>query len=396
MTRHNAAEAVTGPDANGQSTRRRRPVRGLAVVAILVLAALLALVVLPAARPGGPAALPGLWSTVTALLGVREPEASATRFLMGTYVSVRAWGPGAAPALDAVVDRLEEMDRVLGPDDAGSDVRRTALGAGSPVVVCPDMLTVLELADRIVELSGGAFDPAVGALVALWGFGPDGEAPAGGETDPGPREPPDQPAVERALALTGWHLVDWDRETLTVTLGREGTSLALGGIAKGYAVDEAARLLRAAGVTRAVIDAGGDLYLLGAKPDGHPWRIAVRHPRRDGHLGVLTLGADTAVATSGDYENYFEAGGERYHHILDPATGRPATGCISVTVVAPTAAVADALATAVFVLGPADGLALVELLADVEALVVDREGDIHLTSGMELLFRPAGGESGDG
>jgi len=163
------------------------------------------------------------------------------------------------------------------------------------------------------------------------------------------------------------------------------------GVAKGYAVDAATEKLRKLGFTSAIINAGGDLRVLGRRPDGKPWRIAIRHPRRPGDLIGYVDVEDCAVATSGDYERFFIYQGKRYHHILDPRSGMPARTCESVTVMAPSAALADALATGLFVLGPQAGLRLTQVLDGVEAVFIYAEGDsIKLSRGIEGRFRRLG------
>jgi thiamine biosynthesis lipoprotein len=163
-----------------------------------------------------------------------------------------------------------------------------------------------------------------------------------------------------------------------------GTALDLGGIAKGFAVDRAAGALRAAGADNFVVNAGGDLRVSGTK-NGKPWRIGIQDPRAPDRLLRVVTPREGAFVTSGDYERYFLWEGERYHHILDPRTGRPARGCRSVTVWTRHGIDADALATAAFVLGPAEGLALLERLEEVEGLVVDDAGGELATSGFAAV-----------
>jgi thiamine biosynthesis lipoprotein len=160
-------------------------------------------------------------------------------------------------------------------------------------------------------------------------------------------------------------------------------AIGLGGIAKGFIVDRAAEVLRRHGFADFVIVAGGDLRADGRKA-GRPWRIGIRDPRVDGAMLGWVAASDLSIDTSGDYERCFIAGGRRYHHLIDPATGRPAPGCRSVTVVSRDTGIADALSTGLFVMGPERGLALAERLPDVEALVVDAAGDLHATSGFVL------------
>ena len=157
-------------------------------------------------------------------------------------------------------------------------------------------------------------------------------------------------------------------------------AIGLGGVAKGYAVDRACGVLRRAGLEHFVVNSGGDLRAFGTH-EGQLWRAAIRDPRGPGNVAVLPL-SNLALATSGDYERYAVIDGRRYCHIIDPRTGRPADGCRSVSVLAPTAALADALATAVFVLGPERGLALAEGWDGVECFIIDAEGGKHLSAGL--------------
>ena len=187
--------------------------------------------------------------------------------------------------------------------------------------------------------------------------------------------------VREALTKIGASRVAIDPQTNTVDLPA-GMRVGLGGIAKGYGVDRAIAVLRAHGVEPASVDAGGDMKLLGKK-DGELWEIAIKHPRdRERAIAVLRL-TNRCVVTSGDYERFFEIDGKRFHHIIDPRTGYPTTGCMSATVVAPNAEYADALATAMCVLGPESGLKLIESLPRVEALLVGMDGEVAVSSGLK-------------
>jgi thiamine biosynthesis lipoprotein len=229
----------------------------------------------------------------------------------------------------------------------------------------PENSAVLHLALEIAGESGGAFDPTLLPVTALWDFETGGRVP-------GPEE------LAQARSRTGYRALRLDSAGEASL--PEGFALDLGGIAKGAVVDLLAEHLIESGRSDFLIDAGGDILVSGQKDSGQPWVIAVRHPRKsDAVLGLLGLGAEgrqTAVVTSGDYERYFEREGVRYHHILDPATGRPARGLVSVTVIAPSAAEADGLATAAFVLGPEAGLRLLETLPRVEGLLIEEAGDV--------------------
>ncbi len=278
----------------------------------------------------------------------------------------------AATIQKAVFDEMLRLEGILGRSREGSDVDRINLGAGrEPVTVHPETVAVLEAALFHAALSGGAFDPTVAPLLDRWGFlGQEFRVPEPGE-------------LEAASLLVDYSRVELDPATAQVFLPLEGMSLDLGGIAKGYIVDRGMALLEEAGVEHAFLNAGGDIALVGGKPDGSPWRVGVRHPRQsDACLAILSL-EEGAVVTSGDYQRSFTVDGRLYHHILDPGNGYPAAELISVTVQAATVMEADALATAVFVLGSEKGLELIESIAGAEVLMVKTDLEIITSSGLD-------------
>jgi thiamine biosynthesis lipoprotein len=187
--------------------------------------------------------------------------------------------------------------------------------------------------------------------------------------------------VKASLANVGWRGIVLDEAKRTVFLSKPGMRIGLGAIAPGYAGDRAIERIRARGIRDACVNMSGDVIAIGTK-NGDPWRIAVKHPRKPGESVALLPISNGAASTSGDYERYFEADGRRYCHIIDPRTGVPANLCQSVTVTAPVLAVADGLATGIFVLGPRKGLELVERLDGVEAIIVDAEGVVHHSRGL--------------
>ncbi len=314
------------------------------------------------------------WMAVAAAVALLIAYASArrpggivseSRFLMDTLVTVTVWGmpePDARGALEGAFEAMERVDREMArrPDTPLGALNREGRGR-----VSEPMYAVLASAVGWARRTAGAFDPTVAPLLDLW------------DIPSGPHPPPPPGAVAEALGRTGWHRVRLDGEGRWVDLG--GTEIDLGGIAKGYAIDRAVEALRSAGARDFLVDAGGDLYVAGTK-GGRPWRIAIQHPRADRYLRIVEP-LEGALVTSGDYERFFEWEGKRFHHILDPRTGRPARGCQSVTVWAPAAVDADALATAVFVLGPEQGLELLEREPGVEGLIVASDGTVLETPG---------------
>ena len=299
------------------------------------------------------------------------------RLVLGTLVTVKLYGDAEVVRLPverayAALDRVDSLMSRYRDDGA---LRRLEQTAQKGVQTPAELAAVLARSQRFAALTGGAFDCTVGALSRLWNF-PDALAP------------PDSAAVDSALALVGYEGLQVEGKI--VRIGRPGTRLDLGAAAKGYAVDRMVAVFEEAGIAGGLIDAGGDIRYWGAKPDGRPWVFGVQHPRDPKrYIEVDDLGL-AAIATSGDYQQYFEWEGARYHHLLDPRTGYPARACASATVWAGTALDADILSTAVFVLGPERGLALVAELEGVEALVFyERDGQLEYraSAGVDGRFR---------
>jgi thiamine biosynthesis lipoprotein len=217
--------------------------------------------------------------------------------------------------------------------------------------VSPELFEVLLASIELGWLSGGALDISVGPVVDLWGFGP---AERGGQL-------PEADVLADALALVDFRALELDLAENRV-LKTKPVQLDLSAIAKGFAVDMIARLLRDQGYQNFMVEIGGELYMAGNSPRGSPWRIAIEEPNAlPGQVHRAILVSDKAVATSGDYRNYFEHDGKRYSHTIDPITGRPVIhNLASVTVIADDAAIADGLATAINVMGPKAGLALAQ------------------------------------
>jgi thiamine biosynthesis lipoprotein len=238
-------------------------------------------------------------------------------------------------------------------------------------------MNVLKASIRYHALSGGSFDITAGPLIRLWGF-------IGGR-----RKAPSDKEIAFARSLLGTEKLELDPVSSTARLPAKGMEVDLGGIAKGYAVDRAVEVLKSAGVVRAVVNAGGDLFVLGGAsecPEGI--HVGIRHPLAEGKLLGWTAVREGAVATSGSYENYFIKDGRVYSHIIDPGTGYPVEGVLSATVLASTAMEADALATAFFVMGPEKGVELAEKLPRVEAMIVyTRGGHKELASSITTGFR---------
>ena len=284
------------------------------------------------------------------------------RSMMGTEVAITIHdGPGrltgnrwkaAADSAFAEMHRVEVMawsGELAALNDSSA--------AGAPDSISDELYGLIDHAFEVSEITDEAFTPAIGPLVKAWGiaFGQP-RIPREGEID--------------TLVQRVHHTVMTRTNDGEIWLKPRGAAIELGGIAKGYAVDRAVEVLQQQGMTAGMVWAGGDLRVFGRKPDGKPWRIAVRHPRKPSDfISVIELKEPMAVATSGDYERYFEVDGVRYHHILDPATGYPARESISSTAVANTCMDADAFATALFVMGPEWGVLMAERIG-MPAMVV--------------------------
>jgi thiamine biosynthesis lipoprotein len=303
---------------------------------------------------------------------------------MGAEVRVTVWTADEAAARAAMVDVFAEFDRLdalLSVWKPQSDVVRINAAAGrTAVAVSADTIAVVEAALEASRLTEGRFDATFGALAEVWKFDHDREN----------RIPTDAEIAAR-LPRVDYRAVHVDAHAGTIALTRSGVRLHLGGIGKGYAVDCAAALIRARGLRDFMIQAGGDLYAAG-QPGARPWRLGINDPRGGAEVTFATVDLrDRTLSTSGDYERSFIQDGVRYHHLLDPSTGRPARGSRSVSIVAPTALQADALSTGVFILGPEKGMALLERLPEVEGVIVTADNRVLISSGLQggvQILRP--------
>jgi thiamine biosynthesis lipoprotein len=281
--------------------------------------------------------------------------------VLGTVCTVNLYERGSSRVYREIFSRLREIENRMSANLADSELELINKNAGiEPFPAHEDLIELIERALYFCELSNGAFDITVGPLVKLWDIG--GNDPR----LPSPVE------INAVLPLIAWRDIIIDKEAGTVFLARKGMRLDLGAIAKGYAGDEAARIIRAAGIPRAIIDLGGNIFALGEKAGKVPWRVGIQNPvgDRGSYMGILEI-RDKTLVTSGVYERYSDIEGKRYHHILSTADGYPAeSGLLSVTVTAETSADADALSTALFVLGYEKGKALAESMNGVYAIFV--------------------------
>ncbi|MCW3491357.1 FAD:protein FMN transferase [Dethiobacter alkaliphilus] len=302
-------------------------------------------------------------------------ELRRSEFLMSTVVEALVYTEDEAlgqDALSAAYRRAAELEAIMDRHQSDSDVAKINAAAGqNPVAVSEETFEVIRQGVEFGQMTGGAFDITVAPVMDLWGFGS------------GENRVPDEEELERALELVDYRKIHLDEERLEVFLEKEGMELDLGGIAKGYIVDQALLTMQEMGIESASFDAGGDIRVLGIKPDGTPWRIGIRDPRDRTNLAAIVELDDQSVVTSGDYERFFMEDGQRYHHILDPDTGFPTRGLTSVTVLGKDAITTDTLSTGLFVMGLESGMELIESLADTEAIFITDDGQVHTSSGLD-------------
>lgn len=314
------------------------------------------------------------WVTLFALL----PGAALAQWhhreaaIMGTRIAVEAWhedATAAEAAIDAVIAEMHRVDGLMShykPESQLSRVNREA--AGGPVCVDPELAQLIARSLEFSALTGGAFDISYASVGYLYEYRE--------HRRPGAAE------IEAALPAVDWRSIEVDLQASTVRFLRPGMRIDLGGIAKGYAVDRSLAILRARGIAHATVTAGGDSGILGDRR-GRPWVVGIRHPDDPQRVIARIPLEDAAISTSGDYERYFEEGGVRYHHIINPRTGRSATGVRSATVIGPEATLTDGLSTSLFVLGAERGLALVNARDDVDAVIVTDDGRVIYSNGLE-------------
>ncbi|XOV86614.1 MAG: FAD:protein FMN transferase [Pseudomonadota bacterium] len=294
--------------------------------------------------------------------------------IMGTPIHVELWSetaPRACALIEEVMAEMRRIDALMSPYIETSMLSRlNSLGSSEQVEVGEELYNLIEQSIAFSRLTNGAFDVTY--------------ASAGRYYDFRKGERPSDETLRQALAAINYRYLLMNERRHAIRFGHEGVYVDLGGIAKGYAVDRGIRILQQHGVADAMVSAGGDSRIIGDRK-GQPWVVGIRHPRaEDANLAVLPL-MDVSVSTSGDYERYFERDGVRYHHIIDPTTGDSARDLVSVTILGADATTTDALSTSVFVLGREAGLALIDQLEGIDAIVVDGSGVMHLSASISQM-----------
>jgi FAD:protein FMN transferase len=309
----------------------------------------------------------------------KEPTVlTRAQMQMGTLVKITAVArdesdaQAAATAGFAEIHRLEELLSTWIPTSELSRVN--ALAGVMPVPVSHDTMTVVQGAIQVAELTDGGFNIAIGPAVDVWNVVEGRRVPTESELD----------AFRHMVDL---HAVHVDAQTQTIFLEKAGMRIDVGGIGKGYAADQAVAVMKKVGALAGIVALSGDIRTFGRLPGGGKFPVGIQHPRKEGEVLAFIDLEDEAISTAGDYERFFEREGVRYHHILNPRTLQPARGCQSVTIIAREGIWADGLDTGIFVMGAELGMQLVEVLPEVEAIIVDHEGSVHVSSGLRGRIR---------
>lgn len=319
---------------------------------------------------------------LTGCAELRAPSPSTitkrTQIHMGTLVTITAVTPDKAVgdrAIQAAFDEIKRLEQLLSTWRQDSELSRVNAAAGDqPVLVSTETLELVRRGLEIAKLTRGGFNMALGPAIEAWSV-----------TDQ--QHIPDEAELQRLKPLVDWTSIEIDGEKRTIHLPQKGMRIDVGGIGKGYAADRAVEVMKQAGASGGVVALAGDIKTFGRLPESNGFPIGIQHPRQDDGIVAMIDLQDEAISTAGDYERFFERDGVRYHHILDPQTLRPARRCQSVTIVAKEGIIADGLDTGIFVMGPEEGMALVERLPGIHAIIVDDAGRVTVSSGFQDRIR---------
>ncbi len=306
------------------------------------------------------------------------------RAIMGTRIAVEFWDADthhAEQCAERVFNEMHRIDALMSPYKPDSELSHiNQQAANEAIQVSEEMFKLLKKSMQISQLSNGAFDITFSSVGHLYNY----------------REhiKPTEQEIQQSLANINYRHVLLDDTNHSVRFARSGVVIDLGGIAKGYAVDNGIAILVDCGIKGGLVTAGGDSRILGDRGN-RPWMMGIRHPRKKDAVAVMLPLSNTAISTSGDYERYFIENGERYHHIISPQTGKSVSGTWSATVIGPDATTTDALSTTLFVLGPEKGLQLIESSPGIDAVIIDAQGQMHYSSGfMPPAAEPAPAQAG--
>lgn len=314
-----------------------------------------------------------LLATVLLLSGCRasdtkkQEEYTRELFAMGTYITLTAYGNGTETALELSEDKLTELESLWSVTNENSDIYKVNHSQGMKTTIQEETVEVLRFALQMAERTDGTVDPTVLPVITAWGFiSRDYHVPS-------------QEELEELLRQVDYTKVILEENSVSLP---EGMQLDLGAFGKGYAGDILSELLKSEGVTSALLDIGGNIQMVGRKPEGDPWRLGIKNPFGEGSIGVLEA-EDCAVVTSGNYERYFTDDGNVYGHIIDPSTGRPAeSGLAAVTIIAEEGKYCDALSTSLYVMGVDDAIHFWQEQGNFDMLLITEDREIYVTDGI--------------
>ena len=309
------------------------------------------------------------------ILIAQEPY-KRTLKLMGSRFEITVVGKDQVEAneyIDLAISEISRIEKLISSWDPNSQTSLINKNAGiQPVQVDAELFGLIQRGIGISKLTDGAFDISYASMDNIWKF--DGSM----------NNIPSDDSIKASVAKVGYHNIILDKENHTVFLKLEGMKIGFGAIGKGYAADKAKELLMSKGVVAGIINASGDMNTWGKQTNGKDWQVAITNPMDKNKVFALLPVHNGAVVTSGNYEKYVTFNNTRYTHIIDPRSGCPATGIVSVTVIAPKAELADALATSVFVMGKDVGLNRIEQLPKVECVIIDGEGNIITSKNIQI------------
>lgn len=281
----------------------------------------------------------------------------------------------ANEAIDLAVAEISRIEKLISSWDLNSETSAINKNAGiAPVKVSEELYQLIERSIKISELTDGAFDISYASMDRIWKF--DGSM----------TEMPSTTDIENSVSKVGYKNILLDKNRGTVFLKNKGMKIGFGAIGKGYAADMAKRLLQKKGVVSGIINASGDMNTWGTQPNGMPWKVAITNPL-DKDKAYALLPIKGAVVTSGNYEKFVKFNGIRYTHIIDPRTGYPATGILSTTIFAPSAELADALATSVFVMGVKTGMDRINQIPGIECVLIEEDGSVRTSKNITLEIK---------
>lgn len=301
-------------------------------------------------------------------------EATKNSYVLGTLISLRAFGNKAEKAVNEAIEKLNDIDDKMSAFKEESDISKINSKAGvTPQAVSKDTYFVVKNAVEYSQILEGTFDPTIRPLVKLWNIGNDKETI------------PKKAKIEEALKLVNYNDVILDESNCTIMLKNKYQALDVGGIAKGFAADEVRDIFHKHKVKSALIDLGGNIFALGSKDDGTPWRVGIQNPfeSRGDFVGILSV-KDKSIVTSGNYERYFMKDGQRFHHIIDPKTGYPSQSkIISATIISDNSIDGDGLSTGVYILGINKALKIIEAIEGIDAIFITEDKKVYTTSGID-------------